>query len=129
MQAADREGMSPEQETCVLETSLGDVTVDWAWNKWVTVAASGTKPARSRVGRRKDLTRLLVAAGVPQDEAERAARKAWRARPSSAPRSGEAEPWGSPWKERPWATLAVVLLGLAAMGLCIYWLKVSWVAV
>lgn len=122
-------GMSADRDAYILETSLGDVTVDWAWNKWVTVSTSGTRPARSQVGRRRDLTKLLVEAGVPPDEAESAARKAWRARPSSASRSVEAEPWGSPWKERPWATLAVVLTGLAAMGLCIYWLKVSWVAV
>lgn len=129
MQTADRDGMSSDRDTCVLETSLGDVTVDWAWNKWVTVSTAGSRPARTQVGRRKDLKKLLVAAGLPPEEAEPAARKAWRARPSSAARSGEAEPWGSPWKERPWATLAVVLLGLAAMGLCIYWLKVSWIAV
>jgi hypothetical protein len=128
-QAADRKGMSSERDTYVLETSVGDLTIDWAWNEWVTVSPSGMKPARSQVGRRKDLTALLVEAGVPPDEAKPAAQKAWRARPSSAVRSGEAEPWGSPWKKRPWATLAVVLLGLAAMGLCIYWLKVSWVAV
>jgi hypothetical protein len=121
--------MGAERDTCVVETSLGDVTVDWAWNKWVTVSASGARPARSRIGRRRDLAKLFVEAGVPADEAESAAGRAWRARPSSGSRSGEAEPWGSPWKERPWATLAVVLIGLAAMGACIYWLKVSWVAV
>ena len=121
--------MSSERGTYILETSLGDLTIDWAWNKWVTVSASGTRPARSRVCRSRDLAKLCVEAGVPADEAEPAAGRAWRARPSSGSRSGEAEPWGSPWKERPWATLAVVLLGLAAMGLCVYWLKVSWVAV
>ena len=114
--------------TYVLETSLGEVTVEWAWNEWVTVSAPKRKPVRNQVGGRKELAKLLVDAGMPNDEAVRTARDAWRARPSSAARSGEAEPWGSPWKERPWATLAVVLVGLAAMGLCIFWLKVSWIA-
>lgn len=31
--------------------------------------------------------------------------------------------------ERAAVGLAVVLIGLVAMGLCVYWLKVSWVAV
>ena len=56
--------MSSDRDTCVLETSLGDVTVDWAWNKWVTVSTAGSRPARTQVGRSPGSG--PVATGMPE---------------------------------------------------------------
>ena len=66
--------------------------------------------------------------GLPETEAESAARESWPRRPGSAAH-GEAEPWGSPWTRLRFGTLAVVLAGLVAMALCTFWLKLYWVAV
>lgn len=128
MQAADNSDMVVGDDKHILGSSIGEVTVQWGFNSWVAATAAGSRTARAQVKGRGGLAELLVSVGLPADEAKSASRESWRMRPSSFAH-GEADPWGSPWKQRPWATLAVVLTGLVAMGLCVYWLKVSWVAV
>jgi hypothetical protein len=120
--------MVVDRDRHVVECSIGEVTVQWGFNRWVAASVKGTKPARAQVKGRGGLAELLVSAGLPVDEAKSVSRESWRKRPTSFAH-GEAQPWGSPWKERPLATLVVVLAGLTAMGLCIYWLDLSWVAV
>ena len=128
MQTADNCGVVADGDKHTVQSSIGEVTVQWGFNRWVAATVQGNRTARAQVKGRGGLAELLVSAGLPDSEAESVSRESWRKRPSSFAHS-EADPWGSPWSRHPYATLAVVLAGLVAMGLCIYWLKVSWVAV
>jgi hypothetical protein len=121
--------MGGDEDTQLLRTSLGEMALQWAWNKWVAVTVPGARTVRAQVDGRNGLAQLFVNAGLPSDEADSVSREAWRRRPSSSVRRGEAEPWGNPWRRLRYGTLAVVLAGLMAMVLCFFWLKLDWVAV
>jgi len=129
VQSADRNAVILERDRQVLETTLGPITVEWAWNNWVVVSTPEGNPIRRQVASRKDLAKVFVEAGLPKGEAQAVSRGAWRARPPISSRGSEAQAWGSPWKQHPRGILVVVLAGLAAMALCLFWLKVSWIAV
>lgn len=128
MQTADNSCMVVDGDKHIVQSSVGEVTVQWGWNRWVVVSLPGRPTARAQVKGQRAIAELLLAAGLPKTEADSAARESWRFRPGSAAYS-EAEPWGSPWTRLRFGTLAVVLAGLVAMALCMFWLKLYWVAV
>ena len=128
VQAADNSFVVVDGDKLIVQSSVGEVTVQWGWNRWVAVSVPGHRTAREQVKGRRQLAELLVATGLPETEAGSTARESWRQRPGSSAH-GEAEPWGSPWTRLRYGTLAVVLAGLVAMALCMFWLKLYWVAV
>jgi len=116
-------------DTYLVETSAGQLTVQYGWNRWVSVQARGTGMRRAVVGNKRRLARLLVDAGVPDAEANTVATRLWKDRPRGSARGGEADAWRGPWKQHANGTLIVFLIGLVAAVLVVVVLKLDWVGV
>jgi hypothetical protein len=116
-------------DTFLIETSAGQLTVQYGWNRWVSVQARGAVMRRAVVGNRRGLARLLADAGVPDAEAHTVASRLWKDRPRGSARGTEADAWRGPWKQHPNGTLIVFLIGLVAAVLVVVVLKLDWVGV
>jgi hypothetical protein len=118
--------MPSDGDTYLVETSAGELTVQYGWNRWVSVRGSGLPTKSAVIGNRRGLVQLLVAAGLPEAEANSLATRLWKDRPRSAMRRAEPDAWDGPWKQHPYGTL-IVFVGLAAAFVYIVVLKLDWV--
>jgi hypothetical protein len=105
------------------------VTVQYGWNRWVTVSGNCRPAQKAVVANRRGLERLLVDAGIPQLEARSHAKKLWSNRPGKALRRGEAEAWEGPWKQHPYGTLVGFVIAVLVAVLFIVVLKFDWVGI
>jgi hypothetical protein len=121
--------MAGDADTFLVDTSAGQVTVQYGWNRWVTVSGSNGAPQKAVVGNRRGLERLLVEAGIPQTEARSHARKLWSDRPRKTLRRGEAEAWEGPWKQHPYGTLIGFVIAVLVAVLFIVVFKFDWVGI
>jgi hypothetical protein len=108
--------MAGDVDAYLVDTSTGQLTVQYGWNQWVSVHCRGSKVHKAVIANRRALERLLAAAGIPETEARPLAAKLWKDRPKRALRGGEAEAWETPWKRHPKVLLVLVLLLLVAMA-------------
>jgi hypothetical protein len=121
--------MARDVDTYLVQTSAGDATVQYGWNRWISVSGRGLTPRRAVVGNRRGLERLLADAGIPPNEARVHARKLWSDRPSGSLRRGEAEAWEGPWKQHPYGTLVGFVVAVVIVVVVIVILKFDWVAI
>jgi hypothetical protein len=119
--------MGGAADTYLVDTSAGEVTVQYGWESWVVVHRKGATAQRAVVGDRRGLERLLVDAGVPEGEARSLAPGLWKGRPRDAHRVGVSNPWTDPWKRRPTLTLVMFLVGLAIVVIAHVVFHVDWV--
>jgi hypothetical protein len=105
--------MAGDADTYLVDTSAGEVTLQYGWSKWVTASRKGVRKHTAIVNRRRDLERLLVDIGLPSAEAGVQAKHLWKNRPESGWRNGPADPSQPPWKQYPNLTLVLFLVGLA----------------
>jgi hypothetical protein len=108
--------MAGSDDTYLVDTSIGQLTVQYGWNRWVSISGRGTAAHKAVVASRGGLDRLLIQAGVPELEARRLAKRLWGDRPGHALRRGDASPWESPWKQHPVWSLMLFLLLFALMA-------------
>ena len=121
--------MAVYADTYLVDTSAGELNVQYGWEGWVVVQAPGSRVKRAVVRNCRGLERLLVDAGVPESEARSLAPGLWKGRPRGIDRAGVADPWTDPWKRHPNLTLALFLLSLVAAFVYIVVAKLDWVAV
>jgi hypothetical protein len=121
--------MGVDADTYLVDTSAGELNVQYGWEGWAVVQASGGRAFRAVVRNRQGLQRLLVDAGVTESEARWLAPGLWKGRPRGIDRAGVADPWADPWKRQPNFRLALFLLGLVAAFVYIVVAKLDWVAV
>jgi hypothetical protein len=121
--------MAGDADTYLVDTSAGELTIQYGWEGWVVVQCRGGRAQRAVVRNRRGLTRLLVDAGVNDVEARSLAPSLWKERPRGSDRAGVADPWADPWKRHPNLTLVLFLLGLVAAVVFIVVAKLDWVAV
>jgi hypothetical protein len=57
--------MAGDADTYLVETSAGQVTVQYGWSKWVTASREGVRTHKAIVNGRRDLEGLLVDLGLP----------------------------------------------------------------
>jgi hypothetical protein len=121
--------MAVDADTYLVDTSAGELNVQYGWEGWVVVQSRGRRAQRAVVRNRRGLERLLVHAGVPKSEARSITPGLWKGRPRGSDRAGVADPWADPWKRHPNLTLGLFLLGLVAAFVYIVVAKLDWVAV
>jgi hypothetical protein len=107
-------------------TSVGDVEVDWAFNRWVLAQCRG-RSAQRRCASAADLGELLIEIGIPMREARELAERLWSARPPDASLQA-AYPWEAMWKATglpPVAAFALAVVGpvlVIALFVLLAWL-------
>ena len=119
--------MAGDADTYLVETSAGQVTVQYGWSKWVTASREGVRTHKAIVNGRRDLEGLLVDLGLPRAEAGAQAKDLWKNRPASGWRNGPADPTQPPWKQHPNLTLAMFFVGLAIVVVAHVVFHVDWV--
>jgi hypothetical protein len=116
--------MAGSDDTYLVDTSIGQLTVQYGWNRWVSISGRGMAH-KAVVSSRRGLDRLLVQAGVPEQEAHPLAKRLWRDRPGHALRRGDASAWESPWKQHPVWSLVLFLFLFALMATLVIALKLD----
>jgi hypothetical protein len=107
-------------------TSVGDVEIDWAFNRWVLAQCRG-RSAQRQCSSASDLGELLIEIGIPMREARELAVRLWSSRPADAKLSA-AYPWEALWKAtglHPAIAITLALLGpiiVVAFLLLLFWL-------
>ena len=77
-------------------TSVGDLEVDYAYNRWVLAQCRGRSAQRQcRTG--AELGELLIEVGVPMREARELGKQIWASRPGDAELRA-ARPWEAMWR-------------------------------
>jgi hypothetical protein len=117
--------MGGSGDTYLVDTSLGQLTIQYGWNQWVSVTRRGAAAHKAVVASRRGLEGLLVRAGVPEAEARPLAKRLWSDRPSQALRRGDAAAWESPWKQHPVWSLVLFLFLFALMATLVVALKLD----
>jgi hypothetical protein len=117
--------MAGSDDTYLVDTSIGQLSVQYGWNRWVSISGRGTAAHKAVVASRRGLDRLLVQAGVPKSEARLLAKKLWGDRPGHALRRGDASAWESPWKQHPVWSLMLFLFLFALMATLVIALKLD----
>jgi hypothetical protein len=107
-------------------TSVGDVEIDWAFNRWVLAQCRGQAAQRQcRSG--ADLGELLIEIGVPMREARELGVRLWSSRPPDAGLRA-ARPWEAIWKATglsPVAAFTLAVVGpilVVALFVLLAWL-------
>jgi hypothetical protein len=121
--------MARDVDTYLLDTSVGQVTVQWGWNKWVSINGRGLSACQAVISNRRGLEQLLVKGGIPEAEARPHAKRLWSDRPDGSLRRGEAEAWEGPWKQHPYGTLIGFVAAVLISVLFIAVFKFDWVGV
>jgi hypothetical protein len=121
--------MARDVDTYLVQTSAGQATVQYGWNKWVSVTGRGLTASQGVIGSRRGLEGLLVEAGIPETEARSHARELWSNRPRPSLRRGEAEAWEGPWKQHPYGTLIGFVIAIVLAVLFIVVFRFDWVGV
>jgi hypothetical protein len=107
-------------------TSVGDVQVDWAYNRWV-LAQCRDRSAQRQCGSAEDLGELLIEIGIPVREARELGARLWSERPADA-KLRSAYPGEAMWRATglPAAVaIAIAVLGpvlVVAFFLLLFWL-------
>jgi hypothetical protein len=107
-------------------TSVGDVEVDWAFNRWVLAQCRG-RSAQRQCRSASDLGELLIEIGIPMREARELGARIWSSRPADAKLSA-AYPWEAIWKAtglHPAIAITLGVLGpiiVVAFLLLLFWL-------
>jgi hypothetical protein len=113
---APSRAMAGDVDAYSVDTSTGRLTVQYGWNRWVSVHARGSHVHKAVVANRRGLERLLAEAGVPEIEVRPLAARLWKDRPKSALRAVETDAWEGPWKRHPGLALVIGLLLLVAVA-------------
>lgn len=107
-------------------TSVGDLEVDWAFNRWVLAQCRGRSAQRQcRSG--ADLGELLIEIGIPMREARELGARLWASRPPDA-KLQAAYPWESVWRAtglHPAVAITLAFLGpviVVVFLLLLFWL-------
>lgn len=119
--------MAGDADTYLVDTSAGQVTVQYGWSKWVTASRKGFRTHKAIVNRRRDLERLLLDIGLPATEAGAQAKALWKNRPGRGWRSGAADPSQPPWKQHPNLTLVMFFAGLTIVVVAHVVFHIDWV--
>lgn len=107
-------------------TSVGDVEIDWAFNRWVLVQCRG-RSAQRRCRSGAELGELLIEIGIPMREARELGNQLWSSRPADAKLSA-AYPSEAMWRAtglHPALAFAIAALGpviVVAFLLLLVWL-------
>jgi hypothetical protein len=107
-------------------TSVGDVEIDWAFNRWVLAQCRG-RSAQRQCRSSSELGELLIEIGIPMREARELGAQLWASRPPDAKLSA-AYPWEAMWKATglpPAVAIGIALLGpliVVAFFILLLWL-------
>ena len=93
-------------------TSVGDLEIDWAFNRWVLAQCRG-RSAQRQCDSSADLGELLIEIGIPMREARELGTRLWSSRPADA-KLQAARPWEAMW--RATGLHPAVAFTLAALG-------------
>jgi hypothetical protein len=116
----------PAAPESVAATSVGDLRVDWAFNRWVLAECRG-RSAQRQCQSDADLGELLVEIGIPMREARELGERLWSARPADA-KLQAAYPWEAMWRAtglHPGLAIPLAFLGpliVAAFFVLLVWL-------
>ena len=107
-------------------TSVGDVEVDYAYNRWVLAQCRG-RSAQRQCRTSADLGELLIEIGVPMREARELGDRIWSTRPADAEMRA-ARPWEAMWRGtglKPGTAILIAFLGpvfVAILVIALFWL-------
>jgi hypothetical protein len=107
-------------------TSVGDVEIDWAFNRWVHAQCRG-RAAQKQCRSSSDLGELLVEIGIPMREARELGGRIWSSRPADS-KLRAAYPWEAMWRAtglHPGLAIPLAFLGpviVAAFFVVLVWL-------
>lgn len=107
-------------------TSVGDVEVDYAYNRWVLAQCRG-RSAQRQCRTSADLGDLLIEIGVPMREARELGARIWSTRPADAEMRA-ARPWEAMWRGtglKPGTAILIAFLGpglVAILVVALFWL-------
>lgn len=107
-------------------TSVGDVEVDYAYNRWVLAQCRG-RSAQRQCRTSADLGDLLIEIGVPMREARELGTRIWSTRPADAEMRA-ARPWEAMWRGtglKPGTAILIAFLGpafVAILVVALFWL-------
>jgi hypothetical protein len=102
----------------VENTSIGRISVTFAYNAWVLVEAPGGYSAQRQIRRQSELAQVLRELGLTGEEAEQKAATVWASRPRDAALR-DVDPDESHSMFRP-RTIALALL--VAIAIPVYWI-------
>ena len=93
-------------------TSVGDLEVDYAYNRWVLAQCRG-RSAQRQCRTSAELGELLIEVGVPMREARELGKRIWSSRPGDAELRA-ARPWEAMWRGTglaPVTAITIAFLG------------------
>jgi hypothetical protein len=100
-----------------IRTSIGNVSAIFALDGWVMLDVN-RRSTQSQCRRRRELSRRLVALGLPDDEADEVAHALWRQRPRDASMQTDSQSVVLAIGNQ-WVAVAVLVLFFAALALAI----------
>lgn len=106
-------------------TSVGDVEIDWAFNRWVLAQCRG-RAAQRQCRSASDLGELLIEIGIPMREARELGSRLWSSRPADA-KLQSAYPWEAIWRATGLPTpVAIALAFLGPVIVIAFFILLLW---
>jgi len=102
-------------------TSVGDLEVDYAYNRWVLAQCRG-RSAQRQCRSSAELGELLIQVGVPMREARELGKQIWSSRPGDAELQA-ARPWEAMWRGtgmNPVTAITIAFAGPVIVGVFVY---------
>ena len=102
-------------------TSVGDLEVDYAYNKWVLAQCRG-RSAQRQCRTSAELGELLIEVGVPMREARELGKQIWASRPGDAELRA-ARHWEAMWRGtglNPVTAITIAFLGPVIVVVFLY---------